>query len=88
MRPIHIRVYGDVHGVFFRAFVKEKAQALGLVGFVRNSEESVEIVAEGDGPALQRLLAACRHGPPKAKVLRVEVEEETVRQEFSTFERR
>jgi len=36
--PVCVRaiVYGRVQGVFFRTFVEEHAQRLGLVGYVRN----------------------------------------------------
>ncbi len=70
-----LRVYGRVQGVFFRQWTAEKARALGLRGWVRNRlDGSVELVAHGEAEALEALTAACRTGPPAAKVERIEVE--------------
>jgi acylphosphatase len=50
-------VRGRVQGVGFRAFTREQAEALGLVGQVCNlSDGSVEVVAEGEREAAERLL--------------------------------
>jgi acylphosphatase len=72
---IHIRIFGDVQGVFFRAGVQEEAQRLGLKGWVRNRDDgSVEVVAEGGTEALRELLEWCSHGPIGASVSRCEHE--------------
>jgi acylphosphatase len=66
---LHIIVYGDVQGVFFRAGTVSEARKLGLKGWVRNNPDgSVEMVAEGDKSALGRLLEWCSHGPAGARV--------------------
>jgi acylphosphatase len=70
-----LRIHGRVHGVFFRAWAADKARSLGLRGWVRNRRDgSVELLAHGDEEALQALTAACRSGPPAARVERIEVE--------------
>ncbi len=70
---LHAIVHGRVQGVGFRYFVVEQAHALGLKGWVRNRREgTVEVVAEGPRPALDRLLAALHRGPASAWVQRVE----------------
>jgi Acylphosphatases len=62
-------IVGDVQGVGFRYFVIQKAQSLGLHGYVRNdSNGDVEVVAQGTRPALERLLTALRRGPSAAQV--------------------
>ena len=67
-------VRGQVHGVFYRAFVESHAQELHLTGYVRNlPEERVEVVAEGDKKNLEKLAELLKKGPPAAKVLSVEV---------------
>ncbi len=63
-------VQGRVQGVCFRAFVQQKALELSLNGFVRNlpSGNAVEVQAEGDGKALERLVEYLKSGPEGAAV--------------------
>jgi acylphosphatase len=50
-------VRGGVQGVGFRWWTRARALELGLVGHARNTDDGrVEVVAEGDPPALQRLV--------------------------------
>lgn len=75
MEHWNIRISGKVQGVFFRASTREKAQELGVRGFVRNeSDGSVYIEAEGDQQALQQLANWCEIGPERARVERVETQ--------------
>jgi len=72
IQELHAYVYGLVQGVGFRYFVIEKAQALGLRGYTRNeSDGSVEVLAQGPRPALERLLTLLRRGPSAARVTEV-----------------
>ena len=65
--PLIVR--GRVQGVSYRAWTQNVARRLGLRGWVRNlPDRSVEITAEGERAALEALLAACREGPPSARV--------------------
>ncbi|MDD5340529.1 MAG: acylphosphatase [Candidatus ainarchaeum sp.] len=83
---IHIIVYGDVQGVFFRAGTVSEAKKLGLKGWVRNNPDgSVEMVAEGDKTALGRLLEWCAHGPAGASVSKVEHRWVDAAGEFADF---
>ena len=75
MSGCRMRIHGRVQGVFFRNWAMERARALGVRGWVRNRRDgSVEIVAFGDEDAVGALTAACRTGPPAARVERVDVE--------------
>lgn len=68
-----LRIYGTVQGVFFRQFTKEKAEELGLTGFVRNEPDgSVYLEAEGDPQKLAKLQEWCQVGPRRANVTRIE----------------
>ena len=59
--------------VGFRYFVLEEAQALGLTGWVRNTNDgSVELVAEGPEERLRQLEATLSDGPRHARVDSVE----------------
>ena len=60
---------GRVQGVGFRWFVRERARAEGLAGWVRNNPDgSVELEAAGPSGALARLRAAVAQGPGGAHV--------------------
>jgi acylphosphatase len=62
-------VHGRVQGVFFRTFVEEHAQRLGLVGYVRNlPSDAVEVVAEGEREHVEKLVGYLEVGPPTAIV--------------------
>lgn len=76
--------------VGFRYFVVERARALGLTGWVRNSEDgtSVEVVAEGEVLALRRLEEALKSGPPSARVDNVAVDRSAAVEGYATFEAR
>jgi acylphosphatase len=72
-----VRVHGQVQGVFFRDSTRERAQAAGVAGWVRNcSDGSVEAVFEGDESAIDEMLEFSRGGPQSAQVRRVEVSAE------------
>lgn len=86
MRHISIHVIGKVQGVFFRASTKEKADALGIKGFVRNEwDGSVYIEAEGEEDLLNQFTDWCRQGPPRAKVEEAIIREGQLKN-FSRFE--
>ena len=70
----HAVISGHVQGVFFRAFVAERALELGLRGYVRNSSgNEVEVQAEGDKEHLEKLLQHLKIGPPAARVAKMAV---------------
>ncbi len=86
---LHATVEGRVQGVGFRAFVIEKAELLGLTGWVRNRwDESVEVMAEGNRQDLEKLLTSLRRGPRSAFVSNVETQWLPAAGEFSSFRAR
>ncbi len=69
-------IAGRVQGVGFRWFTHDAAAREGVHGWVRNlADGSVEVIAEGDLPSVDRLEAAVRRGPSSARVERFDVEE-------------
>lgn len=86
MKHISIRISGKVQGVFYRASTQAKADELGVKGFVRNEPNGdVYVEAEGTEEQLNKLLAWCKVGPPRAKVDRVETQDGAVLN-FKRFE--
>jgi acylphosphatase len=73
-RTVHTLITGRVQGVGYRAWAAGQARKLGLKGWVRNRRDgSVEAVFSGPAEAIERMLAACRDGPPSALVSNVEI---------------
>lgn len=69
-----VRVTGRVQGVWFRGWTRERAEALGLSGWVRNEPDgSVAALVAGPETAVAEMLAALHEGPRHAQVIRVEV---------------
>ena len=83
---LHAIVHGRVQGVSFRYYTVERAESLGLTGWVRNlSDGTVEVVAEGTRANLEHLLAFLRRGPSGAQVKQVDVAWGAAGGQFSTF---
>ena len=69
-------VSGRVQGVWYRESCRREAERLGVGGWVRNRPDGrVEIEAEGPRPAVDALLTWAGHGPPRAVVDRVAVDD-------------
>ena len=69
-----LRITGRVQGVGFRYALEHEARRLGLAGWVRNRRDgSVEAVAQGEGDAIEALIAWARQGPPAARVSEVQI---------------
>jgi acylphosphatase len=82
----HVRIAGQVQGVFFRAWTKEQAGALRISGWVRNcSDGSVEAHVEGEEETVGQLVERLRQGPPSARVETLGVEEASI-EGFDGFE--
>lgn len=76
MKTVRLTIKGKVQGVFYRATAKDFADDMGIKGWVRNlPDRNVEIRATGSKELLQRFIDWCKHGPPKARVDEVIVEE-------------
>lgn len=65
-------IEGRVQGVGYRAWMRDKAGALAVEGWVRNRHDgSVEAQVSADRLSLSRLHEACLRGPPLAAVERI-----------------
>ncbi|MAG02262.1 acylphosphatase [Candidatus Pacearchaeota archaeon] len=76
MKTLKLFISGIVQGVFFRKFLKETADELGVKGFVRNLEDGrVEVVVEGRDEKVNEMIDRCKKGPKHSEVKKVESEE-------------
>ncbi len=83
---VRMVVDGRVQGVFFRDFTRQRARALGVMGWVRNLVDGrVEALLEGEDQAVRSLLDHVAEGPPHAHVANVEAVHETYTGEFDDF---
>jgi acylphosphatase len=75
-RRVAVLVSGSVQGVFFRSSTADRAEQLGLTGWVRNLPDG-RVAAEFQGPAeaVEEILAFCARGPSEATVEAVETRE-------------
>jgi len=77
-----------VQGVGFREACVQRAQALGLTGYVRNRRDgSVEVMLQGPPDDVARMRVWLHVGPPSARVERVAVSSMTAAV-LAQFERR
>lgn len=73
LKHFKIIVSGKVHGVFYRASAKDKADELGVKGFVRNEPNGdVYLEAEAEEDVLYKFIKWCNMGPARAKVDRID----------------
>lgn len=76
----HLVIHGRVQGVWFRDSTRREAESRGVAGWVRNcSDGTVEAWLEGDGQAVEAVVAWCATGPPRAAVERVDATDEQPR---------
>jgi acylphosphatase len=69
----HVFVEGRVQGVGYRQWVKERAERMGIRGWIRNNDdESVEVLAEGEPTALETFKDLLKQGPTGAHVERLQ----------------
>ncbi len=79
---VHVFVTGDVQGVGFRQAVADKANELGVTGWVRNlADGRIEAVLEGPRDEVYRVVGLCRAGPNGARVAGVQVDREPPKNE-------
>lgn len=69
---LNAKVFGRVQGVWFRGTTQKMAEQLGLTGWVRNEPDgTVQVLAEGPKPAVEKLVEWLHEGPIYAKVTEV-----------------
>lgn len=76
MKTYHYIVQGYVQGVSFRYYTQRTADQLGVTGTVKNLwNGDVEVYAQGDEEAIEKLETFLNKGPISARVEKVIGEE-------------
>ena len=79
-------VEGSVQGVGFRYFVKNNANQLNVVGYVKNLPDTrVEFVLQGDQAAITSLLQIINRGPSNSSVKSVESQVQDTDERYQNF---
>ena len=76
METVHLVIKGKVQGVYYRASAREKANELGIKGWIKNTPGGhVEVIAGGNKEQLEKFIEWCRRGPKYAEVTDMTVTE-------------
>ncbi len=68
-KSVYLLISGRVQGVWYRGWAVDTARALSLRGWVRNrGDGGVEALIAGPAESVDRMVSACREGPPAARV--------------------
>lgn len=85
MKTNELKLSGKVQGVYFRASAKQKANMLGVNGFIKNERDgSVIVNIEGEDEAVSSMINWCRQGPALARVKNIEITDSQA-QNFDSF---
>jgi acylphosphatase len=72
MIQYEIKVTGRVQGVWYRKYAEEKANELGIKGWVKNSVDGgVQLIAQGEDIELETFIDWLLIGPPLARVNKI-----------------
>jgi acylphosphatase len=83
----HVRISGQVQGVFFRDSTRQKAEELGLAGWVKNTPDGqVEALFEGPSERVREMVSWCEEGPRHASVENVDTDFEGASGDLGGFE--
>ena len=87
IKHLHVIIQGRVQGVGYRFACKQRADELGLYGWVKNRPNgSVEIAIQGAEKLLDTFLRWAKNGPPYADVVAVEVTELVTCETYVNFD--
>jgi acylphosphatase len=82
---LHIFVSGNVQGIGFRSWTRWLARKMNLHGWVKNTDDEVEILVEGPEKIVKDFVKALWKGPIGSRVESVSSTTEMHKGEFSDF---
>ena len=86
-KGVKIHIVGPrVQGVGFRYYIWERANRLGITGYVKNQADgSVEIEAYGEESKLEKLVKYAERGPELANISEVLFEFIPYKEQYTSF---
>jgi len=85
-KRVHVFIFGNVQGVYFRSYTQMEGQKRKVAGWVRNCPDgSVEAIVEGEPAAVDDMVEWFKTGPPTAQVAKIEASEERPMGETGVF---
>lgn len=87
IKQYHLLISGRVQGVSYRASAWEKAQQLGIHGWVKNLPDGrVEMVIAGEQVTLEQMISWAEQGPQFADVSHIDISEQSAINTQSEFQ--
>ena len=87
LQRAQVKVSGQVQGVFFRDSTRQKAEELGLAGWVKNLPDGqVEALFEGPSERVKEMVRWSEEGPQRASVENVDTNFESAGGDLEGFE--
>lgn len=84
-KSVRLFITGSVQGIFFRQFIKDRADRHNIKGYLRNLEDGrAEIFLEGEKERVEIMEEICRQGPPHGQIRSIEEKPESF-QDFKQF---
>jgi len=88
-KAVKIQITGPIQPLFFKRFIKDKADKLNIRGFIREiptatTDKKIEIFIEGDEPDVNAMAEICKIGPSQSNMRKIEEKTETF-QNFRDF---
>ena len=85
-KEVYAKIHGNVQGVSFRQFARNKALELSVTGYVKNMPDgSVDIIGQGEEEKVKAFVEAISAGPEEAEVESLELVWGKPSSDFATF---
>lgn len=83
---VKVIIEGMVQGVFYRASTRDRAQMLGLNGWVKNMpDRTVHALFQGSPDTIDQMIEWCWQGSPASRVDHVHTEQQEPEKDFIDF---
>lgn len=68
-KAVRLYISGNFQPLFFKGYIKEKAEKLGVKGFVRSLEDGrIEVFLEGNPDEVKKAVDICKKGQRHSQI--------------------